>query len=53
VPRQLDGRGIGSALIGSALRSPRERGLKVVLECSFAAAYMKRHPEMQDLQAAD
>lgn len=53
VPPQLEGRGIGSALIESALRSARERGLKVVPECSFVAAYMKRHPETQDLLASD
>lgn len=53
VPRQLEGRGIGSALIKSALQSARERGLKVVPECSFVAAYMKRHPETQDLLASD
>ena len=53
VPRQLEGRGIGSALIKSALQSARERELKVVPECSFVAAYMDRHPETQDLLASD
>lgn len=52
VPRALEGRGVGSALVATALASARERGLKVVPLCSFVAAYMKRHPETADLLAA-
>jgi predicted GNAT family acetyltransferase len=51
VPPQHEGKGIGSALIRFALRSARERGLKVVPICPFFAAYIRRHPEEQDLLA--
>ena len=50
-PPELEGRGIASALAKAALAYARERGLKVVPACSFFAAYMKRHPETQDLLA--
>jgi len=49
VPPAWEGRGVGSALIRSALRAARERGLKVVPICRFFAAYMKKHVEEQDL----
>lgn len=51
VPEALEGRGVGSALVKTALASARERGLKVVPLCSFVAAYIKRHPELKDLLA--
>lgn len=49
VPPRYEGRGIGSALIRFALKSARERGLKVVPVCPFFAAYISKHPEEQDL----
>jgi predicted GNAT family acetyltransferase len=49
VPLEHEGQGVGSALIRFALHSARERGLKVVPVCPFFAAYIKRHPEEQDL----
>lgn len=52
VPPELEGQGIGSALIRAALAAARERGLKVVPLCSFVAAYVQRHPETRDLLAA-
>jgi predicted GNAT family acetyltransferase len=51
VPRALEGRGIASALIRTALDHARTQGLKVDPQCSYAAAYMRRHPETQDLLA--
>jgi uncharacterized protein len=51
VPKALEGRGVGSALVAAALASARDRGLKVVPRCSFVAAYIKRHPESADLDA--
>ena len=53
VPSQHEGQGVGSALIRFALRSARERGLQVVPVCPFFAAYIRRHPEEQDLLSAD
>jgi predicted GNAT family acetyltransferase len=49
VPAALGGRGVGSKLIESALRSAREQGLKVVAQCPFVAAYLRKHPEFNDL----
>jgi len=51
VPSQYEGRGIGSALIRHALKSARKRGLKVIPRCPFFAAYIRKHPEEQDLLA--
>lgn len=53
VPPTLEGRGIASRLIKGALADVRAQGLKVVPLCSFVAAYIERHPEEQDLLAAD
>ncbi|MEM1268554.1 MAG: GNAT family N-acetyltransferase [Bacteroidota bacterium] len=49
VPQELEGQGIGSRLIRSALDDARERGLKVVPLCPFVKAYIRRHDEYQDL----
>jgi predicted GNAT family acetyltransferase len=51
VPPALEGRGIAGALVRSALEHARAQGLKVDPQCSYAAAYMRRHPETQDLLA--
>lgn len=51
VPERLRGRGIASVLIKAALADVRERGLKVIAECPFVAAYIDRHPEERDLLA--
>jgi uncharacterized protein len=49
VPRKHEGEGVGSALIRFALGSARSRGLRVIPICPFFAAYIKKHPEQQDL----
>jgi predicted GNAT family acetyltransferase len=49
VPPVHEGQGIGSALIRFALKSARERGLRVIPICPFFAAYIKKHAEEQDL----
>jgi predicted GNAT family acetyltransferase len=51
VPKALEGRGIGSALIRSVLDTARSQGLKVITVCPFAKSYIERHPEYADLQA--
>ena len=51
VPAHLEGRGHGSALMAAVLADVRARGEKVQPLCSFARAYMRRHPETQDLLA--
>ncbi len=51
VPRAVEGRGVGSTVMKVVLEEVRARGQKVVPVCGFAAAYMRRHPEVQDLLA--
>ena len=51
VPKALEGRGIGSALIRDALTTARAQALKVNPVCPFAKAYIDRHPEYADLSA--
>jgi uncharacterized protein len=45
VPPELEGHGVGSALVRTALEYARARSLRVLHVCSFAAAYLKRHPD--------
>jgi len=52
VPPEVGGRGIAAALTAAALDAARRQGWRVQPLCSYAAAYMRRHPETQDLLAA-
>ncbi len=52
VPPELEGRGIGSALVKGALDLVRGQGERVVPACPFVAAYIRKHPAYQDLLAA-
>lgn len=45
VPASMEGKGVGSALARGVLADAKERGLEVVPECEFLAAYIKRHPQ--------
>ena len=49
VPAELEGRGVGSGLVHTALEYARERRLKVLPYCPFVAAYVEQHPEYADL----
>lgn len=51
VPPRLEGRGIAAALVKATLSWARAEGLRVRPLCSYVAAYMRRHPETQDLLA--
>lgn len=51
VPEAIGGRGIASALVGAAVQAARAEGWKVAPACSYAAAWMRRHPEFSDLLA--
>jgi predicted GNAT family acetyltransferase len=52
VPKDLEGRGIGSTLIRGVLDTARAQGFKVKPLCPFAKAYVERHPEYADLQTS-
>jgi predicted GNAT family acetyltransferase len=49
VPRAVEGRGIGSALVKGMLDRIRQEGRKVVPLCSFVRSYIGRHREYRDL----
>jgi len=49
VPEALSGHGVGSALARGLLDIVRARGEKVVPRCPFLAAFMRKHPEYEDL----
>lgn len=49
VPEAVGGRGLASALTRVALDYARKEGWSIVPMCSYAAVYIKRHPQYQDL----
>ena len=51
VPPVIGGRGIAAELTRAALDTARREGRKVVPACSYAAAFIRRHPEYADLLA--
>jgi uncharacterized protein len=52
VPEEIGGRGVAGDLVRTALEYARTEGLKVEPACSYAAAYMERHPQYADLLAS-
>ncbi len=52
VPEAIGGKGIAAALVKAALEHARGAGLRVVPDCSYAAEYVRRHPEYADLVEA-
>ncbi len=49
VPEGLAGKGVGSSLARHVLDAARAEALHVVPVCPFIAAWMKKHPEYDDL----
>jgi uncharacterized protein len=49
VQPRFEGQGLGARLARFALDDVRERGLRLAPSCSFIAAFVKRHPDYQDL----
>ncbi|MDP4278114.1 MAG: GNAT family N-acetyltransferase [Bacteroidota bacterium] len=49
VPKPLEGRGIAASLVHEGLEYARLNSLKVIATCPYVGAYLKRHPEYQDL----
>jgi len=45
VPAELEGHGLGGALVAAALERAEREGLTVVPLCPFAQAWLDRHPE--------
>jgi len=49
VEPEHEGAGVGSALARAALDGARDAGLRVVPQCPFIAAWIRRHPDYADL----
>jgi uncharacterized protein len=45
VPQPIGGRGVAADLMRAALHAARSAGWKVNPACSYAAAYLRRHPD--------
>lgn len=50
-PDAARGKGYASKLMAEIVADARGRGMRLRASCSFAAAYMKRHPDTADVQA--
>lgn len=51
VPEAIGGRGIAGALVKAAMDHARAEGLRVKPACTYAAAWLERHPDYADLRA--
>ena len=49
VPKELEGKGVGSALVKAVLEEVDQMNLTLVPLCPFVAMYIKRHPEWKKL----
>ena len=49
VPKELEGKGIGTELVKQALEDIKAKDLTLVPLCPFVAMYIKRHPEWKEL----
>jgi predicted GNAT family acetyltransferase len=49
---KVEGKGLGSKLVRSALDQTRADGMTVDPQCPFTRAFIERHPEYADLVAA-
>jgi predicted GNAT family acetyltransferase len=51
VDPRWEGKGVGATLVAGALDDVRGRGLTVRPYCLFVAAFIRRHPEYEELVA--
>ena len=53
VDPQFEGQGVGAQLVQHALDDLRARGRRVIPLCPFVVAYLRRHPEYNDIVSED
>jgi uncharacterized protein len=53
VPEQLEGRGIGGALVTAAIDRAERDGMTVVPLCPFAYGWLERHPDVASRVTVD
>ncbi len=53
VPEEIGGRGIASALVQATYDYALAKGLKAVATCSYAVAWLERHPEYRGEKGSD
>lgn len=51
VPSELGGRGLAAEITKFALDHAQSHGWMVIPQCSYVAAYIKKHPQYAALQA--
>lgn len=50
---QLRGQGVAGRIVEVSLKYAKENSLRVIPMCSYAAAFMRRHPEYAELMNQD
>jgi len=50
-PPSIRGHGIAAELVEQAVAFARSNGYRIIPYCSYVTAYLKRHPEHQDVVA--
>ncbi len=53
VPVELEGRGLGGALVMAAIDRAKREGMTVVPLCPFARGWLQRHPDTASQVAID
>ncbi len=53
VPQELEGKGVGAAIVQKALQYAKDNDHKIVPLCPFVQSYLERHKEWNEIVAPD
>src|SRR5947209_16999925 len=53
VPKQAEGKGVAGRLVAEAMAYARGANLRVIPQCEYVAAWLKRHREYDDILHAE
>jgi hypothetical protein len=53
VPKELEGKGVGGAIVQKALQYAKDNDYKIVPICPFVRSYLERHKEWNAIVAPD